>query len=100
MQHQATRIFGFHLHATDGPIGHLDDLVLDEQGWLVRYLVVDTSNWLGGRSVLISPSVVTAIDAAKQTIMVSLTRDQIQQSPSIHSADIPLAEALPTIWIM
>jgi hypothetical protein len=50
--------------------------------------------------VLISPSVVTAIDAAKQTIMVSLTRAQIQQSPSIHSADIPLAEALPTIWIM
>ena len=100
MQHQATRIFGFHMHASDGSIGHLEDLILDEHGWLVRYLVVDTSNWIGGRSVLVSPSVVTAIDAATRTITVSLTRHQIEESPSISTADIPLAETLPTIWIM
>ena len=43
---------GFHIEATDGGIGHVDDFLVDESG-MVRYLVVDTSNWPGGDSVLV-----------------------------------------------
>ena len=100
MLHKTNRIRGFHIHATDGAIGHVDDFLFDEATWHLRYLVVDTSNWIGGRWVLISPTVVSRIDPGGPAIHVSLTREQIKGSPSIYSADIALAETLPTVWIM
>lgn len=100
MLHRASKIRGLHLHATDGEIGHIDDFLIEEGRWGVSYLVVDTSNWIGGRWVLISPTVVTNIDSAHGIVAVSLTRDQIKNSPSIENADIARAEMLPTIWIM
>jgi hypothetical protein len=91
---------GFHIHATDGAIGHVDDFLVDEGTWHIRYLVVDTSNWIGGRWVLISPTVVSSIDSGGSKVHVSLSREEIRRSSSIDSADIALAETLPTIWII
>ncbi len=53
MLQRTTKVAGFHLHAVDGPIGHVDDFLFDEKTWTVQYLVVATSNWIGGRSVLV-----------------------------------------------
>ena len=100
MLHKTNRMRGFHIHATDGGIGHVDDFLVDEGTWHVRYFVVDTSNWIGGRWVLISPTVVSRIDSPGSKVHVSLTRDEIKRSPSIDSADIALAETLPTVWII
>ena len=43
------------IHATDGLIGHVRDFYFDEQGWVVRYVVVETVGWLSNREVLIPP---------------------------------------------
>jgi hypothetical protein len=99
MLHRTDKMRGYHLHATDGEIGHVDYFLVDE-AWAVRYLVVDTSNWIGGRSVLVSPSVVASIDSPASKINVTLTRDQIKNSPSVENADLVIEENLPTIWIM
>ena len=58
MLHKIEKIRGFHILAADGEIGHVDEFLVDERDWSVRYLVVDTSNWIGGRSVLISSEAV------------------------------------------
>src|SRR5471030_3372811 len=100
MLHKFSKLRGFHIHALDGEIGHVDDVLLDESTWGLRYFVVDTSNWVGGKRVLVSPSVVAGLDVERQRIDVKLTRDQIKNSASIESADIALAETLPTVWIM
>lgn len=100
MVHRASKVRGFHLHASDGPIGHVDDFLFDHETWTVRYIVVDTSNWIGGRTVLVSTDVVLRIDPVEQVIELSISRDQVQGGPSLDTADIPLAERLPTIWIM
>ena len=100
MLHKFSKIHGFHIHALDGEIGHLDDFLLDESGWNLVYLVVDTANWIGGKRVLVTPRVVTSIDAERERIDISLTRDQIEHSKSIETADIALDEMLPTIWVM
>jgi hypothetical protein len=100
MLHKASKMRGFHLLATDGEIGHVDDFLIDERTWEVRYLVVDTSNWIGGKSVLISPAVLRSIDSVHQKIQVALTRGAIKSSPSIDVAEIDPAETIPTVWIM
>lgn len=100
MLHKTTRVRGFHIVAADGEIGHVDDFLFDERDWTVRYLVVDTSNWIGGRAVLIATTALETIDAAERKIRVRLTRDQVKAGPSVDSADVAFAETLPTVWIM
>jgi hypothetical protein len=98
MLHKFSRVKGYHLHATDGEIGHVDNFLFDE-GWTVRYLVVDTSNWMGGRSVLVSTTTVTKIDSPSKAIHVSLSRDQIRSGPPVDSVDIELVETLPSFVV-
>lgn len=100
MLHKIDKIRGFHIVAADGEIGHVDEFLVDERDWSVRYLVVDTSNWIGGRSVLISREVVDAIDSPNRKIRVRLTRDEIKRGPSVDTADIETIETLPAVWIM
>jgi hypothetical protein len=99
MLHKTSFIKGFHLLATDGEIGHVDDFLVDES-WNLRYLVVDTSNQLGGRWVLISPRTIESIDVPNKQFRVALSRDEIQRSPPIEAAPIELIETLPPFIII
>ena len=94
MLHKATYVIGFHILASDGEIGHVDDLLFDEN-WTIRHLVVDISNWIGGKSVLISSSAVEKIDSPNKKIHVSLTSEQIKGSAAADTAPIELIETLP-----
>jgi hypothetical protein len=88
---------GFHVHATDGGIGHVDEFLVDEN-CVIRYLVVDTSNWIGGKSVLIPSTAVEKINSPDKKILLKLTRAEIQSSPDVDTADIEIIETLgPTI---
>ncbi len=99
MLHKFSKVRGFHIHAIDGEIGHVDDVLVDES-WALRYLVVDTSNWIGGKRVLVSPQVLAGVDSEHERIDVALTKQQIEHSKRIENADVALDEMLPTIWVM
>ncbi len=79
---------GFHLAATDGDIGHVTDLLVDDIGWGVRYLVIDTRNWLPERQVLMSPYAVRRIDWSERRIHLDVTRQQVKASPPWNLAEI------------
>lgn len=74
---------GYSLHAQDGKIGSVDDFYFDDVQWRVRYLVVDTGNWLPGRRVLISPVALGQPAWESGTLPVDLTEKQVKNSPSI-----------------
>ena len=99
MLHKTSFMRGFHILATDGAIGHVEDFLVDES-WNVRYLVVDTSNWIGGKSVLISSSVIDKVDSPEKKILTTLSRGEIERSPSVETANIELIETLPSILLM
>ena len=99
MLHKASKVRGFHVQARDGGVGHVDDFLFDESLG-IRYLVVDTSNWIGGKWVLLSATAVERIDAPNQKIFVTLTREEIQHSPSVDTANIELIETLPSFVII
>jgi hypothetical protein len=37
-------VAGYTIQATDGEIGHVDDFIIDDKPWTIRYIVVDTRN--------------------------------------------------------
>jgi len=75
----------YHVVATDGPIGRVDQFYFDDQQWVIRYVVVDTGKWLPGRRVLISPFSIRRVDWNGETILLSITRGMIQSSPEIDT---------------
>jgi len=78
-------IKGFHIEASDGEIGHVDDFFVGEESWRIRYLLVDTSNWIGGRSVLVATDVVETIDREAGTLRVADSREDVRASPTYES---------------
>ncbi len=76
---------GYAILATDGPIGQVVDVLMDDRRWAIRYLVVDTGNWLTGRQVLISPFSIGQPDWATQQLPVSLTKQRVEDSPSVDT---------------
>lgn len=76
----AEEITGYHIHATDGVIGHLSDLVLEETDWSIHYLIVDTSNWWMGHKVQISPRSAQDIRWTEQLIYLDVDRQTIKDS--------------------
>jgi hypothetical protein len=82
------------MHATDGAIGHVDDFLVDDR-CQIRYLLVDTSNWIGGKWVAVSIGSVTGIDWSDQVIHVALSREQVKASPSADEANVPPHELTP-----
>jgi uncharacterized protein YrrD len=84
----AEDVRGHHVQADDGEIGHIEDLVIDEETWMIRYFVVDTRNWWPGRKVLISPSWIDRISWEESKIFVTVTREQVKQSPEYSEATL------------
>ena len=73
------------IHATDGNIGHVKDFYFDDEAWVIRYLIVDTGTWLSSRKVLISPVAIGKPDWARKVLPVSITKEQVKNSPDIDT---------------
>jgi hypothetical protein len=79
--HSTDAVSGHHVQCLDGDIGHVDDFIIDDQTWAIRYLVIDTHNWLPGKKVLVSPQWTESVGWAERKVFVNLSRDAIKRSP-------------------
>ena len=82
---------GYHIHARNGEIGHVDDFLIGQDSWRIRYLLVDTSNWIGGRSVIVSSDAVERVDKEDNQIYVAADRAAIENAPELESLDAALS---------
>jgi len=78
----SAEVTGYGIHAQDGEIGHIEDLVIDDEDWNVRYVEVDTRNWLPGKKVLVQTGRIKQIDWHSRSVTMSLTRHAIQSAPA------------------
>ena len=74
-------VSGRHIQATDGEVGHVDDFVIDDETWAIRYLIVDTKNWWPGKKVLLSPRWIERVSWSESKVFVNLSRETIKQAP-------------------
>ena len=88
-------VSGHDIQATDGEIGHVDDFIIDEETWAIRYLVIDTQNWWAGKKVLVSPRWIRRISWDEKNVYVNLSRERIKSSPE-YSDDMILSRDYET----
>jgi len=91
----ASQITGFTIAATDGHLGTVSDFLFDDRTWRVRWLVVDTGNWLSGRKVLLPPHVLGHPDHEQREFSVRLSKQQVKDSPDIDT-DKPVSRQMET----
>ena len=73
---------GHHVQAADGGMGHVDDFVIDDEAFAIRYLIIDTKNWWPGQKVLISPLSVRMIEWDDRLVNLGADRPKLQDSPA------------------
>jgi len=95
MLRNASAIKGYAIAASDGRLGTVSDFLFDDATWMVRWLVVDTGNWLPGRKVLLPPSVLGHADPKEREFRVKLTMKQVKDSPDIRT-DRPISRQMET----
>ncbi len=75
-------VTGYHIQSEDAEqVGHVEDFIVETDLWTIRYLVVDTRDWLPGRKVLIAPTWAERVDWHGKEVYLDLTGKQIRGSP-------------------
>jgi hypothetical protein len=80
----ANNVTGYHIEATDGDIGHVEDFIVDGETWEIRYMVVDTQNWWPGKKVLVAPQWNDRVSWSDSKVYVDLSREKIKNGPEYH----------------
>jgi sporulation protein YlmC with PRC-barrel domain len=74
-------VTGYNIQAADGEVGHVEDFIIDDETWAIRYLIVDTRNWLPGKKILLSPFWIERVSWSESKVFVNLPMEKIKESP-------------------
>lgn len=80
-------VTGYHVHATDGRIGHVENFLIDDGHWDIRYLIVDTRNLWPGNHVLLSPHAVAQTSWNHHEFRLNISREKVESSPKWDHSD-------------
>jgi uncharacterized protein YrrD len=74
-------VTGYHIQSEDGEIGHVEDFIIDDDTWAIRYLIIDTQNWWTGKKVLVATKWIERVSWSESKIFINLSAESIRQSP-------------------
>ena len=72
---------GEHVHATDGPIGQVQGLVIDPSDHHVTHVLLDEGHLWGKKRVAIP---ISAVKDVKDGVRLNLTKDQVRDLPAVE----------------
>ncbi len=88
-------VMKYNVHASDGDLGHVEGLLVDDETWAIRYLIVNTSNWWVGHQVLVAAQWIDQVNWSDSKVSVNMTRQAIKDAPAYEPA-APLDRARET----
>ena len=80
-------VLDYYIHASDGDLGHVDDFIVNDEDWTIRYMVVDTRNWLPGKKVLVATEWITEVNWGESKVYVNLSQEAIKNSPEFDPSE-------------
>jgi uncharacterized protein YrrD len=83
---RANGVIGYRLRSSNGEIGHIVDLMIDDIAWKIRFLIVDAGTWLNGRQVLLATEKIRGIDWKAEQIVVDVDQNAVKNSPPYDPA--------------
>jgi hypothetical protein len=83
----AADVGGQNLDGIDGPLGHVDDFLIEEQSLAIRYLILDPISWWPGKRVLVSTEWIEAVGWNDATVVVTLTKEALRNAPEFDPVE-------------
>jgi hypothetical protein len=77
---------GYRVRATDGESSFLNNVIVDDEAWCVKSLVIDVPSWFTVRHVVVSVAMVEWFSWPERCIRLALTREAIKCSPRLQHA--------------
>lgn len=78
---------GYHIRATDGKLGHVADMIVDDEDWQIVYLIIDTSNWRPwSKVVILSIDWMESISYTNRAVTINLESEHIKNAPEYNPA--------------
>lgn len=74
-------VTGYHAHATDGELGHVEDFIIEDENWEIKSLVVATGHWWSGKDVVVPRKAVSSVNWDASKVFVDLSRETLLQDP-------------------
>ena len=75
----------YNIEATDGNIGYVENFIIDDKNWDIKYLIIDTRKWMhwlpGGEYILITHELIEKIDWAESNVYIKVDKNTIKNAP-------------------
>ncbi|MGD8412600.1 MAG: PRC-barrel domain-containing protein [Candidatus Latescibacterota bacterium] len=88
MMMRAKEILGTTVRSADGEIGKVKDILFDSEEWVVRYVVVDTWDWLPERKLIIPPAVLKSPATRLRSFDVPMDKREISRGATLRDGDV------------
>lgn len=92
---RSSELIEAYMQTTDGEMGYVQDLIIDDDTWAIRYLVVSTQNWWPGKRVLVSSQWIQHVRWERSEIFVALSADTIRKAPE-YTEQVPITREYET----
>ena len=80
-------VVGYHIQASDDSFGHVEDFLVDDESWAIRYLVIDTRNWVpASKRVLVATKWIDRVEWTDSKVHTQLSKDAIRSAPAYDGA--------------
>ncbi|MBM3933445.1 MAG: PRC-barrel domain containing protein [SAR202 cluster bacterium] len=87
--HSAMKTIGFAAKAREGDIGSIDDIIIDDELWQIRYLVVETAAWVSGKNILVWPEWADRVGWQDEAVFLDMYQEHVRNSPE-YDPDAPV----------
>jgi uncharacterized protein YrrD len=84
--HSAQAMRRYRLETVDDSMGQIEDFLFDAESWAIRYLVIDTRNWLPDKHLVIPPTWITDVDWVQKVVNLDVSRVSVQAAPEYQAA--------------
>ncbi|WP_232420089.1 PRC-barrel domain-containing protein [Nitrosococcus watsonii] len=84
----SAEVTGYRIEARDGEVGYVEDFVIDEKDWVVRYLEISTHRGWFGKKILLAPTWIEQVDWEDRKVRVELLREVIRSAPEYEEGQL------------
>lgn len=75
----------YNIEAVDGNIGYVENFIIDDKNWDIKYLILDTRKWMhwlpGGEYILITPELIDKIVWSESNVYIKADKKSIENAP-------------------
>ena len=71
---------GSKIDAMDGELGSIDDFIIDDKTWEIRYLIVNAKNWWPDKKILVTPKWSERVNWAESNMFINLPRETFKRA--------------------